>query len=253
MGKPKSIKIADGASVKESNIRSEFIKIFKNCPIPDNELLSNLGLFINRQTLAKILYMHELYQKIINVQGIIMEFGVRWGQNLALFESFRGIYEPYNYSRRIVGFDTFKGFPVTSVQDGNADVIKVGAYSVTEGYEEYLKGILNYHEQESPISHIRKYEIVKGDAAITINQYLKDNPETIIALAYFDFDIYTPTVKCLQAIKGYLTKGSILGFDELNCHNFPGETLALKEIIGFDRYRIMRSPLNPYQSYIVIE
>ena len=27
-----------------------------------------------------------------------MEFGVRWGQNLALFESFRGIYEPYNYS-----------------------------------------------------------------------------------------------------------------------------------------------------------
>jgi len=253
MGKQKSIKIADGSSAKELNIRSEFFKIFKNCPIPENELLSNLGLFINRQTLAKILYMHELYKKIINVQGIIMEFGVRWGQNLALFESFRGIYEPYNYSRRVVGFDTFRGFPVTSTQDGNADVIKVGAYSVTEGYEEYLKEILNYHEQESPISHIRKYEIVKGDAALTINQYLKDNPETIIALAYFDFDIYNPTVKCLQAIKGYLTRGSILGFDELNCHRFPGETLALKEIIGFDRYRIMRSPLNPYQSYIVIE
>ncbi len=182
-----------------------------------------------------------------------MEFGVRWGQNLALFESFRGMYEPYNYSRKIVGFDTFSGFPSVHSKDGNSEIASEGAYSVTENYDEYLDKILEYHELESPISHIKKYELVKGDAIVTTEKYLKDNPETIIALAYFDFDIYEPTKKCLEMIKGHLTKGSIIGFDELNLRHFPGETLALKEVFGLSNYKIIRSPLNPFPSYIVFE
>ena len=107
--------------------------------------------------------------------------------------------------------------------------------------------------QESPISHIKKYQLIKGDATIEIGKFLKDNPETIIALAYFDLDIYEPTKICLEAIKEYLTKGSVIGFDELNLHDFPGETVALKEVFGLDRYRITRSPYSSNQSYIVIE
>lgn len=98
------------SAAREKTARQQFFELFERCPIPDNELLGNLGLFINRQALSRMLYMHDLYCKIINVQGIIMEFGPRWGQNLALFHSFRGIYEPFNYSRKIVGFDTFKDF-----------------------------------------------------------------------------------------------------------------------------------------------
>jgi hypothetical protein len=247
------IEIVDRSSEKEAQARREFLQLFKNCPIPENEILSNLGLFLNRQTLARILFMHELYQKIINVHGIVVEFGVRWGQNLALFESFRGIYEPYNYTRKVVGFDTFEGFATLSSQDGKADIIAQGAYSVTPGYQGYLKRVLEYHEQESPIAHIEKFALMKGDATVTIQQYLKDNPETIIALAYFDFDLYEPTAKCLEAIKSHLTRGSVIGFDELNCPHFPGETVAVKEVLGLDRYRIMRSPTNPLPSYIVIE
>jgi hypothetical protein len=247
------IKVVNRSSQQESETRRAFLDLFLKCPIPQQELLANLGLFLNRQTLARILFMHELYQKIISVHGIVIEFGVRWGQNLALFESFRGIYEPYNYNRKIVGFDTFEGFADVSQEDGTHEIITQHAYSVTSGYEQYLKEVLEYHEQESPIAHIRKFQLVKGDAGVTIRQYLKDNPETIIALAYFDFDIFEPTAKCLEAIKDHLTKGSIIGFDELNCHHFPGETLALKKTLGLDRYRIASSPLNPLPSYIVVE
>lgn len=203
--------------------------------------------------MSRILFINDLYKKIINVHGILVEFGVRWGQNLALFESFRGIYEPFNHNRKILGFDTFEGFPSIHEKDGKGDIISVGAYSTTEKYEEYLKKVLDYHEQESPISHIKKYQLIKGDATIEIDKYLKDNPETIIALAYFDLDIYEPTKKCLEAIKGHITKGSVIGFDELNMHDFPGETLALKEVFGLDRYRIIRSPYSSVKSYIVIE
>jgi hypothetical protein len=195
--------------------------------------------------------MHELYQKIIDVHGVVIEFGVRWGQNLALFESFRGIYEPYNYNRKIVGFDTFKGFPQLDPKDG--ELINQGYYGVTENYENYLEEILNYHESESPIAHKKKFELVKGDATRTLEEYLKSHPETIVALAYFDFDIYLPTRRCLELIKDRVTKGSVIAFDELNCPEFPGETLAFKEVFGLERYAIKRSPLNPLCSYIVID
>ena len=250
----KNIKVSSYASKEEASQREELFKLFRQCPIPDNEILSNLGLFLKRQSLTRILFMNSLYKIALDTHGIVIEFGVRWGQNLALFESFRGMYEPYNHNRKIVGFDTFEGFPSIDEKDGQADECKVGAFSVTEGYEEYLEQILNYHEQESPISHIKKFQLVKGDAAVEIVRYLNDNPETVIALAYFDLDLYTPTKKCLEAIIPHLTKGSVVGFDELNAHAFPGETLALKEALGLDKYKIVQSPyISGACSYIVID
>jgi hypothetical protein len=182
-----------------------------------------------------------------------MEFGVRWGRNMALYESLRGIYEPFNHNRKIIGFDTFTGFPSVDSKDGSDQIISVGAYNVTDNYTDYLSRVLDYHEQESPISHIKKYELVVGDASSGIEQYLDAHPETIVAMAYFDFDIYQPTRDCLSAIKDRLTKGSVIGFDELNNATYPGETLALKETLGLGAYQIRHSRFSPTQSYLVIE
>ena len=99
----KKIKTITDSTSKEECIREKFWDLFESCPIPPSERLNNIGLFLNRQTLSRI---------------FIIEFGVRWGQNLSLFSSFRGMYEPYNYNRTIYGFDTFSGFPKTNVKDG---------------------------------------------------------------------------------------------------------------------------------------
>lgn len=239
-------------STKEQVTSKEFLAdLLRNNTIPDSELLDNLGLFLTRQNLSRINFMQELYKKIVNTHGVIMEFGVRWGQNISLFSSFRGIYEPYNYNRKIIGFDTFEGFPEVSKQDGK--FVSVGDYKVTEGWKDSLEEIIEFHENNSPISHKKKVELVQGDATQTLPKYLKDNPHTIISLAYFDFDIYKPTKVCLEAILPHLTKGSILAFDELNCKEFPGETIALKEVLGLSKYRIRREPNNPLASYIEIE
>jgi hypothetical protein len=246
-------KVLTLSSPKEVALREGLARLFDECPIPKNELLTNLGLFLNRQTLSRILFMHELYRQIVNVAGIIVEFGSRWGQNLALFSSFRGIYEPFNYTRKIVGFDTFDGFKAISRQDRPSNGVVAGGYSVSEDYETYLDAILSYHEEESPLSHIRKFQIVKGDATVTVPKYLSDSPETIIALAYFDFDLYEPTKKCLEVIKDYLTRGSVLAFDELNHPAFPGETIAFREVLGLRQYKIVHSTLAPSPAYVVIE
>jgi hypothetical protein len=241
------------ASNEELSRRERFLRLYEQSPIPEEHRLNNLALFIRRQVLSRILFFNDLYQKILNVHGIVMEFGVLWGQNMALLQSLRGLYEPFNYNRKIVGFDTFEGFPSVHERDGQSSVVKHGNYATTKGYERYLEQVLDYHEQESPISHIKKYELVKGDASVQIAKYLKDNPETIVAFAYFDMDVYEPTKKCLEAIRGHLTKGSIIGFDELNLHEFPGETLAVKEVLGLDRYRIQRSPYGSVASYLLVE
>lgn len=237
----------------EKHRRKRFVDMLRNCPIPDDEILTNLGLFLTPQTLSRILFMDLLYRQILEVQGIVIEFGCRWGQNLSLFSALRGIYEPFNRLRKIVGFDTFEGSPPsTSEKDGVSHAMEKG-YSVTHEYDRYLDKIMDCQEQESPLSHLKKYEIVKGDAAVKIEEYLKRNPETIIALAYFDMDLYEPTAKCLSAIKDYLTRKSVIGFDELNEHLFPGETLALKEVFGLDRYPIHRYPYNARTSYVIVD
>jgi len=253
MGEEKKILTRSGSTEKELSTRERFFEQYAESPIPPKEQLANLGLFMNRHALSRYIYMNELYKMILNVHGVVMEFGVRWGQNLALFVNFRGMYEPFNHNRKIIGFDTFSGFPSVHEKDGTAAVATRGGYGVTEGYASYLDKVLAYHESESPIAHMKKYELVQGDASEEIVKYLDRNPETIVALAYFDFDLFEPTKACLEAIKDRLTKGSVVAFDELNYHTWPGETLAVKEVLGLDRYAIRRTPYNPEPSYIVIE
>jgi len=243
------IKTLVGSPKEQVSEKQNFSSSIRNTEIPDNELLDNLGLFLTRQTFSRIDLMRKLYKKIIPVTGVVMEFGVRWGQNLALFSNFRGMYEPYNYNRKIIGFDTFTGFPSVNEEDG--DLVKKGDYSVTNEWANQLEQILEFHNKNSPIGHKNKYELIKGDATITINEYLKNNPETIIALAYFDFDLYKPTKICLEKILPHFTKGSVVAFDELNCPEFPGETIALKEIIGLNNIALKRDLNNPLVSYFV--
>jgi len=247
------IKTKTVASKHERDSRNKFLSNYNNCPIPDNEILENIGLFIKRQDLTKLLFFNQVYQEIIKVHGIIIEFGTRWGQNLVTLNNLRGIYEPYNRSRVIIGFDTFKGFPSIDVKDGNHDVIEKGAYAVTHNYENYLNEILDYHESECPLNHIKKNFIIKGNAPKKLKKYLTEHPETIIAFAYFDFDLYEPTKKCLEIIEPYLTKGAIIGFDELNDPQFPGETIALREVFGTKNISIIRNKFSGIQSYVVIE
>jgi hypothetical protein len=245
-------KIIENNSDNEKKIKKYLTNSLLSNRIPNDELLDNLGVFLTRQSLSRFLFLNEIYKESINTHGSIFEFGVRWGQNTSLFSSFRGIYEPYNYNKKIISFDTFEGFPSIDKKD-DVKISSKGDYSVTKGYEFFLNELIQNKENLSPLPHIKKYEIVKGDATKTLPKYLAEHPETIISLVYFDFDIYKPTKKCLELIKPYLTKGSIIGFDELNYDKFPGETIALREVLGTNRFSIKRFPFAPHCSYLKYE
>ncbi|MEO8629048.1 MAG: TylF/MycF/NovP-related O-methyltransferase [Betaproteobacteria bacterium] len=240
-------------SKSTADIRQNLYRLFAQRPMPDDELLVNLGLYIRSGALAKILFLNELYEKIVPIPGIICEFGVWWGQSLTLFENLRAVHEPYNHTRRVIGFDTFTGYPSVGERDKRSETIAEGVYGVGEGYERYLGELIEYHEQENVMAHIRKHALVKGDASVTVPGYFKEHPESIVALAFFDMALYEPTRICLQAIMPRLVKGSVIAFDEFGHKDYPGETLAVVETLGLRTHRLFKSKFLPDRCYFVIE
>jgi hypothetical protein len=224
----------------------------RESPIPSSEALANVSLFLTRSSLSHLLFLDDLYRRILQTPGQIFEFGVRWGRNLAAFHTFRTIYEPFNAGRHIVGFDTFSGFPNTAAEDGRHAIIHRGALTVSENYEDRLTTLLEAHQQLGPRGHLKRFELVKGDVVRTVPKYLRSHPEAIVALAYFDLDLYKPTRACLRALKPRLTQGSILVFDQLGLPEFPGETTAVIDELGISGLRLQRDPRGGHQAFIVI-
>lgn len=220
------------------------------------EKLSNFTRFVSRQDLALFLYKYELYKKILDIHGSILEFGVYRGGGSFTFAQMSAILEPYNYQRRIVGFDTFEGFPSISKNDMLADPglnPKKGDFFTSEDFYEELKENIKLFDLNRFLNHVEKISFVKGDINDTLPAFLQENKQLVVSLAYFDLDIYQPTKKTLELIVPRIPKGGILAFDELNNPLWPGETQAVMETIGINNIRLQKCTFEPCRSYCVIE
>ena len=237
----------------ERAVRKELAGLLQSSPIPPAELIENLGLYAPRQALSRLLFFHELYRRILDVHGMILDFGCRYGQTLALWQTFRGMYEPVNYSRRIYGFDTFDGIAGSGDLDGDAQEASDGSYGVPPDYDTHLKAVLECQRRLNPLPQVQSCEVYKGDARDTLAAHLMEHPETLVALAYFDMDAYAPTRDCLELILDRLPAGAVIGFDELCDPVFPGETAAFLELLGERRLKLQRVPYVPGPAFVVIE
>jgi hypothetical protein len=197
---------------------------------------------IERASIGKLLFYNEVYKRILDVPGVICEFGVHWGGTAAALINLHASYEPHNQSRVYYGFDTFEGFPDVDPKDGEFG--KAGDFRVIENYGEVLARILELHRSQGFCLH-------QGDASETVPAWVDAHPEAIISLAILDFDIYKPTRDVLEAIKPRLVKGSVLVFDELNHIHWPGETVAVQEVLGLNNLRLHRVPYHTFGSFAV--
>jgi hypothetical protein len=241
--------IQRSASETQRDAQASLVERLQESPIPRGELLDNLPLYASRHAVGRVLLMHSLYERILDVHGVILLFGVRWGRDLAILQSLRSLLEPGNSTRRIIGFDTFEGFPSVSALDGDA---RSGDYGVSEGHAEALEELLRDRDAEEGNPYPRR-EIVQGDATVTLTAWLEEHPETVVAMAYFDMDLYEPTRACLEALAPYITRGAVIGFDEVAHPGWPGETAALREVIGLDKVRLRRTRFAGTPSFFVVE
>ena len=228
-------------------------KYFEESQGSISEKLENFAKYSSRQSLTRFIDRYEMFKQVLNVQGSIIECGVLLGGGLMSFAQFSSILEPINLQRKIIGIDTFSGFPNVSTRDtkGKSQFAKVGGYNANS-YEDLMKCIELYDSNRF-INHMPKMELVKGDATKTIPKYIKDNPHLIVSLLYLDFDLYEPTKIALENIVPRMPKGAIIGFDEINMKAWPGETEAVLETLGIKNLRIKRSSFSSVSCYAVIE
>jgi hypothetical protein len=215
----------------------------------DSDWNADFNVFMRRQTLARILFLDMLYRKIIEVPGSILEFGCKYGASLSIFCGLRGIYEPFNFTREIYGFDSFSGFLNIDKRDGTH--VQEGQLATSKNWRDTLEKVLNIHINDSPLSHLMHVETIAGDVTNTWPNFVSERPHLSIAMAYFDLDLYLPSKFLLENVIDFMPKGSLIIFDEFTTKIFPGETLALQEVLGIKNCDLKRSPLSPTAAYLI--
>jgi len=217
--------------------------------ITGKQIATNPFVYMDRQLVTTALTRIKLFEKILEVQGSIVECGVYQANSLFVYAHLSSILEPYNFNRKIIGFDTFEGFRSISDKDPNG----INEKDFANTNLDHLKTWAKIFDENRAVSHIPKIELIKGNAINTIPKYVKDNPHLIISLLYLDFDIFEPTSIALKNFLPLVPKGGIIGFDELNSKKWKGETIALKENITLENIKLKRFYFDPWVSYYEVE
>lgn len=244
-------------SQNDLNYQDRIAQHFEQVSGTHTQKMQSFPRFVSRQQQAIYLFKWELFKQIQDVHGSIAEFGVFMGSGLFSFASFSSILEPFNYQRKIVGFDTFEGFKEFSKHDTatkkHSSLMKEGGFSVSNSLYDDLSESAEIFDLNRPISHIQKIELVRGDILKTLPHYLKQNPHFLLSMLYLDMDLYEPTLFALEQLYDRVVPGGIIAFDELNNTSWPGETKAFLEFFKGKTGRLKKVTFEPLRSYFIKE
>ncbi|MDR1216615.1 MAG: TylF/MycF family methyltransferase [Treponema sp.] len=197
--------------------------------------------------IAKSIAHYELYKKIVNLPGEVVECGVFKGMSLIRFATYREIMES-QFSRKIIGFDAFGKFPDNVSMAVDKDFIKNFETDAGDGIsKEDLEDILKY-------KNFQNIFLIKGLIPDTFSEYFGKKSATQIALLHIDVDVYEATKACLDHLYDRVVKGGIIVFDDYG--EVDGATKAINEFIsslGKDGSIIQKSPYNYVPTFMIKE
>ncbi len=232
----------------EEEIGKNMERIFNACADSIEIKLENFPKYVRRQHLKRFLAMYEIFKLILPVKGSIVECGVFKGFSLMAWAKLSAMLEPENLTRRIYGFDSFEGFPSVNEKDSNpvATPEQGGFYS--NSYDE-LRALIEEYDKDRFLGHIKKVNLIRGDATETIPKFLAENLHLVVSLLFLDFDLYEPTRAAIENFLPRMPKGAVIAFDELDNPIWPGETQALLDSVGINRLELRRFEWDPYIAY----
>src|SRR5579862_5662497 len=96
-------------------------ELWEHSACPTSDKLGNFSKYVRRQDIARFLCRYEIFKRQMGSKGSIVECGVHHGGGAMTWAHISATLEPYNYHRKIIGFDTFRGFPAVAAQDGHSE------------------------------------------------------------------------------------------------------------------------------------
>lgn len=193
--------------------------------------------------MSNILSHYELYKKIVDIPGDVIELGVYRGGGVMQFSAFRELLENEN-SRKIWGFDVFGTFP----EAHNEADDKFRTEWILETNGEFM----TKEELEKALRHkgINNVELIKGDIADTVPDFLRNNPNLRIALLHIDTDIYEPAKIALDRLYDRVVKNGIIIFDD---YTVAGETRAVDEFFCGKEIEIRKLTISQHKPSFIMK
>ncbi len=227
-------------------------RIFSDSPDSIETKLENFPKYARRQYLKRFLALYELFKLVLPLKGSIVECGVFKGFGLMSWAKLSAILEPENLTRRIYGFDTFEGFAAVSEKDQSEFQETRAGELRADSYSE-LTSLIGQFDADRFLGHIPKIELVKGDITKTVPEFVKTHEHLLVSLLFLDCDLYEPTKIAIEHFLPRMPKGAVLAFDELDNPIWPGETRALLDVVGAQRFQLRRFEWDPYIAYAFVE
>lgn len=192
---------------------------------------------------AKMIAHLDLYRRVLELPGAVVECGVFKGASLCVLAAYRSLLEPAA-GRRLVGFDTFGSFPETD-HPGDAAmrarfVDEAGDQSI--GVEQ-LRRVLAGKGVDDEV------ELVPGDVRETVPAWCAQHPAERVALINLDTDLAEPARVVIDHLWPRLVPGGILMFDDYGV--FPGETEAADALARREGLVIERLPYRATPAFVV--
>jgi len=200
--------------------------------------------FSHPTRLAKALAHYELYKKVLEIPGEIVEFGVFKGTSLIRWATFRHILEN-DFARTIIGFDVFGKFP-TSEKNTSADSKFIEEWSAHAGDGIDMAQIQQLLKEKN-FSNI---ELIKGDIFQTLDPYLDAHPSLKISLLHLDLDVFAPTEYVINRLYTHMSAGALIILDDYGV--VEGATLAVDEFVKRNKLRIQKNYFYKVPSFIEI-
>ena len=137
----------------------------------DDIKISKFPKYVTELDLRNFLFKEEIFKKIINIHGSILEMGVLFGGGLMSWAKLSSIFEPANYSRKIVGFDTFSGFPNITKEDKITKYVKnpfeANVYeNISKEFTTKIKAFKQFKSEIHKMPHPRSFEYIEALAKL---------------------------------------------------------------------------------------
>ena len=217
----------------EKRQRELLEQLYASTDLTTFELFRNFPAFTPRFNLARFLAHYELFKRIADVPGVIVDLGVFQGCSTFTWAKLCEIFCPTDIRKTVFGFDTFEGFTKINREDGpenpTQDVVP-GGYFGGNSVEDDLALAQEAMNADRHLRHKNRIQFVKGDVSHTIPQFVADKGDGLrIALLNLDLDLYEPTSVALEHFVPRMTRGGIIIVDEYAVDTFGGETKAVDE------------------------
>jgi len=202
------------------------------------DLLHHFPAYAGHVTLARFIFLYEIYKMTLGLAGHIAEAGIFKGTSVIQFAKMMRLFEPESLGL-VFGYDWFRG---NHPEGDEAELVTEGSYFAS--FEE-VSEVVRLQDLDSLV---RLVDLDLSGTALA--EYFEKNAHLHFKIVMLDCGLYEIVRNCLEHFWPRMSKGAVLILDNFNHETAPGEVRALREILPDVQIRTMPFCAQP-TAYIV--